>query len=82
MTGKNPKTDLLIFLPSTLLRLTKKVGETFNLLPFKDENSILGWLTLTPIIPEQIQCPIFFCHVWISRGELYSIPKFEQNARG
>ena len=60
MTGKKSKNWSIIFLPSTLLRLTKKVGETFHFLPFNDENSILGWLTLTPIIPEQKSLPEFF----------------------
>ena len=51
-------------------------------LPFKDDILHFGWFRFTPIIPEQFRCPNFFFQFWMSRGVLYSIPKFEQNARG
>ena len=60
MTWKNPKTDILFFYNPSLLILTKKWGETFHFLPFKDEKQHFRVVTLTPIIPEEIPCPIFF----------------------
>ena len=82
MTWKNPKTDTLFLYNSPLLILTKKWGETFHFLLFKDEKQHFRVLTLTPIIPEEIPCSNFFCHLCMPRSVLYSISKFEQNAWG
>ena len=78
------KIQKLIYNFSTIhpVNINEKWGATFHFLPFKDEKQHFRVVYTLPYNSRTNTVPDFFCQFWMSRGELYSISKYEQNAWG